>query len=514
MARITDLPPEIIESILWSLDSVHSLAAALRSCHRLYAFVQQSEKMALAIFCRKIGPAVLPYVVALDESYGCHDDPGLFLKYIKTYLNDTNARLAESEESHNRSESHIDDSDEPPDDFEEPPDDFEESPDASDEEIEDFDPEESDDTDTYRERFFAARYRATHTLLKTLYDRPTVFVDTLESITVYHLLNMERKNNATHAFVTEFAEFAWNRLRENDGSLPRTITLSSTERDRLCRAFYRLDIFYVLFGNEEIQQYHRPKWNDWFFSKHSPWENEQIACVYHFLEIKFAQASYDVVAHDVEFGVREVDYLTSWQENESRQLWLSQGVEFIYDLATQETYDSKKKWLRMYLREHINFPRTLNDVKEDQFSMITHRGLSLIDVEWVGRRRIRTTKERLFSHVLRKDNDCDIGPRLLVDGNEWHRECAYLFWDWTRVEKYQFLSAWERPPVVFCLNYRPKGLKEMQIGSRYGMREADDRERHGTRKVYVRTCATNLGAILNIHDLETWRLSFESAVIE
>ncbi|KAJ0269116.1 hypothetical protein COL940_012755 [Colletotrichum noveboracense] len=212
--------------------------------------------MALAIFCRKIGPAVLPYVVALDESYGCHDDPGLFLKYIKTYLNDTNARLAESEESHNRSESHIDDSDEPPDDFEEPPDDFEEppddfeeppddfeeSPDASDEEIEDFDPEESDDTDTYRERFFAARYRATHTLLKTLYDRPTVFVDT-------------------------------------------------------------------------------PKWNDWFFSKHSPWENEQIACVYHFLEIKFAQASYDVVAHDVEFGVREVDYLTSWQENESRQLW-------------------------------------------------------------------------------------------------------------------------------------------------------------------------------------------------
>ncbi|KAF4823314.1 hypothetical protein CGCSCA5_v001785 [Colletotrichum siamense] len=389
--------------------------------------------MALAIFCRKIGPAVLPYVVALDESYGCHDDPGLFLKYIKTYLNDTNARLAEFEESHERSESHIDDSDEPPDefeeppddfeelpndfeepldDFEEPPDDFEESPDASDEDIEDFDPEESDDTDTYRERFFAARYRATHTLLNTLYDRPTVFVDTLESITVYHLLNMERQYNATHAFVTEFAEFAWNRLRENDESLPRTITLSSTERDRLCRAFYRLDIFYVLFGNEEIQQCHRPKWNEWFFSKHSPWENEQIACVYHFLEIKFARASYDVFAHDVEFGVREVDYLTSWEDNESRQLWLSQGVEFIYDLATQETYDSKKKWLRMYLRDHINFPRTLNDVKEDQFSIITHRGLSLIDVEWVGRRRIRTTKEGLFSPVLRKDKDCDIGPRL------------------------------------------------------------------------------------------------------
>ncbi|KAF4873563.1 hypothetical protein CGCSCA1_v007240 [Colletotrichum siamense] len=386
MARVTDLPPEMIESILWSLDSVRSLDAALRSCRLFYAFAQQGEEMAIGILRRKISPAVWPYVAALDASWICHEIPDAFLYIIRSFPEELDARLDESDEYHSESESHLQD-------FEEPLDDTEESPDAAEEHSDDFE---------------ADRFLATRKLLEMLYDRPSVLIDRiLSSVTIFDLHVMERRYDKFNAIATKFAQCAWFRLHANDGSLPQEVTLSSSEHDRILRAIYRLDIFYVLY---KIIESHGDVY-DLFFFRHSPWENEQMACIYHFLEMRFKEATHDVFAHDVGFGKRKVDYLTLWTDNRSRQLWLSQGIEYICDVTTQHDYESKKR--KLETANDIfdaHFPDILCGFEPHLFSLETWRqGLR---VTFLDNNSIILTKEEVLSRVLREeDRDHDLGPR-------------------------------------------------------------------------------------------------------
>ncbi|KAF4431238.1 hypothetical protein CFRS1_v008968 [Colletotrichum fructicola] len=58
-----------------------------------------------------------------------------------------------------------------------------------------------------------------------------------------------------------------------------------------------------------------------FFSRNPPWENEQIGSVAEFWESRFAEASTDVIDHDVLFGELNVDYLHRGRRNDERQIW-------------------------------------------------------------------------------------------------------------------------------------------------------------------------------------------------
>lgn len=224
--------------------------------------------MAIGILRRKISPAIWPYVAALEASYLCHDIPDVFLTLIEPCPDELDARLGESTESHSRSESHSEDFDE---DFEEPLDDIEESLD------------EAEARSFQNERFVATRK-----LLEMLYDRPSDLVNNmLFSVTIFDLHVMERRYDKFSELASDFAEVAWSRLNENDGSLPEEITLSSAEHDRFCRAVYRLEIFHILEG---VLKNHGDAVYDLFFLRHSPWENEQMACIYHFLEVMFARS--------------------------------------------------------------------------------------------------------------------------------------------------------------------------------------------------------------------------------
>ncbi|KAJ0324575.1 hypothetical protein COL922a_013674 [Colletotrichum nupharicola] len=46
----------------------------------------------------------------------------------------------------------------------------------------------------------------------------------------------------------------------------------------------------------------------YFFHPFSPWVNEQILCVYRYLERKVAEAYDDVAAHDVDWGKVPVEW--------------------------------------------------------------------------------------------------------------------------------------------------------------------------------------------------------------
>ncbi|KAK2729650.1 major facilitator superfamily transporter multidrug resistance [Colletotrichum kahawae] len=382
-----------------------------------------------------------------------------------------NARLGEPDESHSESELH-------PEDFEEPLDDPEEYRDDAEEDSDDLD-SKSSETRRYQRPFEDERFRATRKLLEMLYDRPSVLADhVLSSVTVFDLHVMERRYDKFNLIATEFAEYAWSHLRENDNSLPREITLSSAERDRFLRAIYRLEIFYIIFG---VRQTRWLSVNHEFFLRHSPWENEQMCCIYDLLEMKFASAANDVFAHDVAFGKSKVDYLTFGAKNHSRQPWLSQGIEYICDVMTQDNYESRKRVLETTYGIHgANFNEVLVGLEEQMFSVDIWQGmvrLNLPDGD-----TFISTKEGVLSRVLcEEEKDYDLGPSeswiaanlgtskscpnfvsLLWDGNDWLRGRAYLFWDWDRVQRHQFLDLWQNAPVMIQDTSCPESIKEME----------------------------------------------------
>lgn len=125
---------------------------------------------------------------------------------------------------------------------------------------------------------------------------------------------------------------------------------------------------------------------------------------------------------------------------------LSQGVGFIHQLINEESYDGK----RDMLTEHpdigvANFPGALSNV------LVAYQGANA----FVGRE-----EELLYENVSRvTDEDPDQGPFnswyaahegaplyavLMLHEHELLRDCAYVLWDWDRVEKYHLLKAFEK----------------------------------------------------------------------
>ncbi|KAK2046699.1 hypothetical protein LZ31DRAFT_182901 [Colletotrichum somersetense] len=111
------------------------------------------------------------------------------------------------------------------------------------------------------------------------------------------LKKMARIHDLIHSAAYKFATKAWHRLhRDEDEGTSDSVKLSPTEYFRFCRAFNRVELFYNLFSkrmkvvDSVIQSTVLSEGrNLWFFNKHTPWENEQIACVHDFLESEIAK---------------------------------------------------------------------------------------------------------------------------------------------------------------------------------------------------------------------------------
>lgn len=210
MTLITDIPCELIASILRNLDDLRSLTPVLLSCRHIYSSYKQSPNIAAAILRQKVTPALLPYAVAASEAYSLPRPR---------------------------------------------------------------------DGDTIQG------------LLDALYQEPLSLANRVTSLPMTTLMGMSRTHDMILALTTDFANDAWNRLRQADDSLPLTVSLSTTEQFRFCRSFYRIQIFYGLFTGRSSNPntIFEESVNSWFFPKHPLWENEQLGCIHDFLEARLAK---------------------------------------------------------------------------------------------------------------------------------------------------------------------------------------------------------------------------------
>jgi hypothetical protein len=109
--------------------------------------------------------------------------------------------------------------------------------------------------------------------------------------------------------VQQYTSWALTNLAQQIQPLVSTEILSNTERLRILRAFYRLELGCNLFGVGKYKSARKPDNNglfpedvlELFFCLYKPWEVEEIDCVYTFAETMYAQI-FDKVHVDVHPG--------------------------------------------------------------------------------------------------------------------------------------------------------------------------------------------------------------------
>ncbi|EPE32077.1 hypothetical protein GLAREA_12159 [Glarea lozoyensis ATCC 20868] len=292
-------------------------------------------------------------------------------------------------------------------------------------------------------------------LLATLYDEPEELTAParFNQIPEPYLLEMIRTQVIIERFVNDYATEAWSLLEKEDPNLPSNVMLSEAEHTRFCRAFYRLELFSTLFPSSINGADSYRKGTNWFMSRYSPWESEQITSIYYFLKEKVIEASVDTIAHDIELGEYMTSYLDFDWDHYTLNRWIAQGVKFISQLISADSFEAK----RTLLTRHEHFP---------------HDNAQFLDViEAFGRRdNIDTsptldalTEEQVLASVPPSILDHDHGPfaawhlihvPLRIHANiafnyletTRHRDRAYVFWSLERLVRHNMLARFGELP--------------------------------------------------------------------
>lgn len=111
---------------------------------------------------------------------------------------------------------------------------------------------------------------------------------------------------------------------------PKTCALTLPEELRILRAFYRFQLYCNIFGRKSMESARKSiregdDWQqvmlraksdedmqcelEWFFWPWPPWVNEQLACVFEYLDTKISPFFDEVASHDIEWGWRRVDWV-------------------------------------------------------------------------------------------------------------------------------------------------------------------------------------------------------------
>ncbi|KAF5561651.1 hypothetical protein FPHYL_6057 [Fusarium phyllophilum] len=184
-------------------------------------------------------------------------------------------------------------------------------------------------------------------------------------LTVGEAVEVVRVNDALSSLRDEFA---WCTLRKlygvnQDEPIESDEDLSPSENYRISRAFYRFQIHRNLFlGKEEeiglFSSYDDDEDEDsssdselkkLFFDRHSPWVNEQLACVYDFLETRLtgvmltilsATPAYrQVVVNGFQWGDNLTEWLAGKTQSFEEQKCMSLGIPRLSQLLKATTYE-------------------------------------------------------------------------------------------------------------------------------------------------------------------------------
>ncbi|KAH9235466.1 hypothetical protein K456DRAFT_1723630 [Colletotrichum gloeosporioides 23] len=123
--------------------------------------------------------------------------------------------------------------------------------------------------------------------------------------------------------------------------------LNPQETFRLDRAFYRYQIMCNLYcGRKGFERNLSPIDREYpFFSEFSPWVNEQLICVYYYLENKVVTAYDEIAAHDVVWGGVPVKWRRDPEELDLVQSYLCNGLPFLVSVMKAKTYEERLELL-------------------------------------------------------------------------------------------------------------------------------------------------------------------------
>ncbi|KAG7407391.1 hypothetical protein Forpe1208_v013156 [Fusarium oxysporum f. sp. rapae] len=184
-------------------------------------------------------------------------------------------------------------------------------------------------------------------------------------LTVGEALEIVRVNDALSGLRDEFALCSLRKLHgvNQDEPIASDHGLSPGEYYRISRAFYRFQIYRNLFLDKEQEVDLFPSHDDdededlssdnelkkLFFDWHSPWVNEQLACVYDFLEtrltgvmltiLSITPAYRQVVVNGFQWGDNLTEWLAEKTQSFEEQKCLSLGLPRLSQLLMASTYE-------------------------------------------------------------------------------------------------------------------------------------------------------------------------------
>lgn len=162
-------------------------------------------------------------------------------------------------------------------------------------------------------------------------------------LTLRAVLEIEITHRTIENLASSFAGLAMMRSAANlRGTTPGPP--NPIEELRIHRAFYRFQLYCNIFGRRALEHAGQtvPKEEscgrdgedlecelDCFFWPWPPWVNEQLACVFEYLEDKLSVYFDDVAAHDVEWGWKKVDWVDPTVAVSHRRSFVSELVSQI-----------------------------------------------------------------------------------------------------------------------------------------------------------------------------------------
>ncbi|KAI1652329.1 uncharacterized protein F4817DRAFT_322972 [Daldinia loculata] len=276
--------------------------------------------------------------------------------------------------------------------------------------------------------FISRKYAASESLAQSLADEVTpILADRL---------GLDRRSSN----VTPQESFRLNRAFLRYQLLSTRAQLLSTYATRADDLALRLDLSW---------EYFRQFWYS-STSSFSPWVNEQLRCVYFYLERKVTEAMEELAVHDVAWSQQQYVCTTDEDIGDPEiRFFLLQGLEFLSSVVRAKTYDEKIRLFRL-----VDFPST-PEISRASFASDVPTGAVIEIVPDLGIRDLDTPLDpyvkleldELIGPLDGKYDSTDsipfrawlvalVGKRVYCHysrdfSNFW--DCAYTMWDYANV---------------------------------------------------------------------------------
>ncbi|KAI1213130.1 uncharacterized protein F4807DRAFT_312305 [Annulohypoxylon truncatum] len=281
-------------------------------------------------------------------------------------------------------------------------------------------------------------------------------VDSGISVTIAEAAAIAKLQSTVSRLADEFVKTNIRKLPTPTHGEQTSLSLepSKSEKRRIMRALYAIEIFYNLFRKTTMSDEGVGQCMNEFLLNFAPWEIEQIACVHEFLFLHISPAFDDIAAHDVLWGEFEVEP-AQWFGSPDLQTVLFQGLVTLESIAKANTYTQ-----RYDLLHQGRIPPTRDRTLYRALKDINYEGIDDRDASVSGYGNSQDYAFRVKSAFF---EDPDNGPFTIwkwahesqsLRQSVYQREKAplrkwgYVMWDRDRLDACGILQDRWQPPVT------------------------------------------------------------------